>query len=244
MTTSRTEGTSKRRRRAKVWRRVHFIGGPSLLILVFCVAWVGTRAYLAKGELDAAAPLVSQIQQQLLKDDGAAAKKTADQLAGHSTSAASLTGDPIWKAAEVVPWLGPNLSVFAVVSATVNDVAVNVIQPLAGVANGISLSDFKPNAGAIALQPFIDAQPTIAAASAALESSNARVAAVDTSQTLAPVRDATAKFAGMLEKASVELASLNRAAQLIPRMLGGDGPRNYLLLFQNPAELVESCIVV
>lgn len=238
MSTSHAEGTGRaRRRRAFRRRRALQFSGLIILLLVLCATWVGTRGYLAKGELEAAAPLVSQIQQQLLQDDGAAAEVTAELLAVHSASAARLTSDPVWKTVELLPWLGPNLKAFSEVTAAVNDLAVNVVQPLAGVANGISLSDFKPVDGALNLRPFLNAQPAIQSASDSIDSATTRVKSIDTSQTLGVVREATLKFEGMLEKASVELASLNRAVHLIPAMLGNSGPRNYLLMFQNPAEL-------
>jgi hypothetical protein len=238
MSTSRAASSGRvRRRRSPRRRRALQIGGPVLLLLVVCAAWVGTRGYFAKTELEAATPLVSQIQQQLTRDDGPAAKVTADLLVGHSESAASLTSDPVWKGVELLPWLGPNMKAFSEVSAVVNDVAVNVVQPLTRVANGISPADFKPVGGGIKLQPFLDAQPAIESSSEAMDLAKARAKAIDTSQTLSLVSDATSKFEGMLEKASVELASLNRAVKLLPTMLGASGPRNYLVMFQNPAEL-------
>src|SRR5690606_257909 len=38
-------------------------------------------------------------------------------------------------------------------------------------------------------------------------------------------------------EAAGSLAAVERAAKLVPVMLGAEGPRNYVLLFQNPAEL-------
>jgi hypothetical protein len=238
MTSSRAEGAGKiRRRRNLMRRRALLVVGPLLLTIMLIAAWIGTRAFIAKGDLEAAVPLVSQLQQQLTKNDGAAAKVSADQLLDHTSSAAGLTSDPVWKVAELVPWLGPNLIATSELAAAVNDVAGGVVEPLATVASGMSLGDFKPVDGTLKLQPLIDAQPVVQTAATSLESATARVGAIDTTQTFGAVRDATAKLGGMLDKASVELESLNRAVKLIPLMLGSSGPRNYLLMFQNPAEL-------
>ncbi|WP_420898141.1 DUF4012 domain-containing protein [Cryobacterium suzukii] len=41
----------------------------------------------------------------------------------------------------------------------------------------------------------------------------------------------------MTIETSATLEGMNRAATLLPAMLGATEPRNYILLFQNPAEL-------
>ena len=210
----------------------------SLLFVVLAAAtWVGARAVLAKGELESAIPLASKIQGQIVNGDGAAAEITAAELGSHSANAARLTSDPVWRAFEVVPFLGPNLVAVRQVSAVVAGVARDAVLPLARVAGAVDLADFKPVDGAINVKPLVEAQPEFAAANMALSAAEKQIETIETSRTLSVVRVATDELADSVGRAAQSVGDIDRAVRLVPKMLGVDGPRNYVLLFQNPAEL-------
>ncbi|KQR24032.1 hypothetical protein ASF79_01990 [Agreia sp. Leaf335] len=200
-------------------------------------AWVGVRGYQAKGELEAAIPLVTQLKTQVTSGDSAGAIDSMNRLTQHAQSAADLTSDPVWRATELLPWVGSNLTVMRELSSTVNDVSRYGVQPLTGLAGSIGLSDFKPVDGRVDLQPLLDAQGVLADSSAAVGDAVARVDALDGDGVIQPLADARLQLLDKLTEASGELTTLSKAAVLLPAMLGADGPRNYLLLFQNNAEL-------
>ena len=229
---SRTATSPRRRRVVVLWCTL-----GALLLLVIATAWVGVRGYLAKGELESAVPLTSTIQEQLLAADGAAATESVTALQEHSSAAASLTSDPIWRAFEVLPWLGANLTAVREVAGVVDDVAQDAVGPLTEVAATIDLEAFKPVDGAIDVQPITAAQPQVNAAASALNAASARVNAIDTDGVLGVVAAATLELQDTVTTTATSLDALNRAVTLLPAMLGIDEPRNYILMFQNPAEL-------
>ncbi|WP_161793784.1 DUF4012 domain-containing protein [Agreia bicolorata] len=192
---------------------------------------------MAKSELEAALPLASQLKSQVSSGDAVGAVESATGLSSHAKEAAALTDDPIWRTAEVIPWVGPNLTVMRELSATVNDVSRFGIGPLTSLAGSIGLSDFKPVDGRVDLQPLRDAQPALADASISVNDAIARVRGIEAEGTLLPLVDARQKLLDSLLEASSSLTILNKSSQLMPAMLGADGPRNYLVLFQNNAEL-------
>ena len=214
-----------------------------LAVILFVVAWVGIRGLQARDALESALPLAAQLQEQVLAGESATgsagntAAGTAATLADYADTARDRTSDPIWRAVEALPGVGPNLVAVRELAAVVDDVARNAITPLATLAGTLSLDDFKPVDGQVALQPLQGAQQPVQRASSALSQAAADVAAIDTSAVLEPVRSAVNR----LQKQTVEVAGtldvMNRAITLLPAMLGADGPRNYILLFQNPAEL-------
>lgn len=208
-----------------------------MTLVVGAGAWVGVRGYLAKGELESALPLASQLKSQVTSGDALGAEASASKLASHASEAASLTSDPIWRAAEVIPWAGQNLTVMRELSSTVDSVSRFGIAPLTSLAGSIGLSDFKPVDGRVDLEPLLDAQPVLAKSAASVDDSIARVREIDTSGTLQPLAEARQKLLDNLIGASSGLTVLNKTAQLVPAMLGADGQRNYLVLFQNNAEL-------
>ena len=205
--------------------------------MVASVAWVGVRGMLVKGELESAVPLASKIQAEIVSGDGAAAGQTAQKLSAHASSAASLTSDPVWRSLELVPVLGSSLTAVRELAAVVDDVSQGAITSLVDLAGSVDLSDFKPVDGSIDLQPLVDARPEIAAASAALAASEKSVQTIQTDDTFDVVRNAAGQLEAAVTQAAGSVDVVDRAVRLAPNMLGAAGPRNYVLMFQNPAEL-------
>lgn len=207
------------------------------VLLVASLAWVGIRALLARGELEAAVPLAQKIQQQVIDGDADLASSTFESLNTHAQAAESLTDDIIWRAYEWVPFAGPNLTAVREMASVVAQVSDEGIRPLTQLAGKLDPSSLKPVDHTIALDPLIAAQPTVHEAATALESAYQRVDRIDSDPVLGLVRDALDRLHSAVTKARDAVDSVDRTLRLAPAMLGADGPRNYLLLIQNPAEL-------
>lgn len=224
-------------RRGSRARIVLWIVLALVLLLIFAVAWVGARGFLAKRHLEQSVALVSTLRTQLTDVDTAAARKTAEQLEDHASSARSLTGDPIWGAAQYTPFFGTNLRAVRDVAAVVDDVATGAVRPVAGVVGDLNQDAFTPKNGRIDLQPLVDAQPAVARATKTLSNATVAADAIDTTSTLSPVTSAVNQLRNALGTVSQQAGTANKVVQLAPAMLGHDGDRKYVLLFQNNAEL-------
>ncbi|MDH6235817.1 DUF4012 domain-containing protein [Cryobacterium sp. CG_9.6] len=208
-----------------------------LAIVLLGTAWVGVRAVMARDELQSAVPLAEKIRSDVVSGNSQAASQTVAELAPHAARAVSLTSDPVWRAFETVPVLGTNLSAVRGVAAIVDSLVLDAVQPLIEAASGVNVADFAPVNGAVNLQPLLAVQPQIAAANVALARARTDVGLINAAHTLAPVRDAVAQLETVVVDAAGSVDALDRASRLLPRMLGDSGPRNYLLLVQNPGEL-------
>lgn len=189
------------------------------------------------GELQAAVPLAKTAQKQLVAGDAEAAERAADELAGHAASAASLTGDPIWRGAEVLPVVGPNLEVIRVVSESVDRIARGAVVPLAASAGALDLTALLPTGGAVNLQPMIDLQQPVHEARVAFDAALFALDGIADAPVVPPLVDARDELTSMVDEAGGTVVGLDNAVQLLPAMLGANGPRDTLLLFQNNAEL-------
>ncbi|WP_420363711.1 DUF4012 domain-containing protein [Curtobacterium aetherium] len=224
-------------RRGSRARVVLWIVLALVLLLIFAVAWVGARGVLAKRHLEQSVALVSTLRTQITDADTAAAQKTAKQLEDHASAARSLTGDPIWGAAQYTPFFGTNLRAVRDVAVVVDDVATGAVRPVAGVVGDLNQDAFTPKDGRIDLQPLVDAQPAVARATRTLSKATGAADAIDTTATLSPVTTAVNQLRNALGTVSRQASTANKVVQLAPAMLGHDGDRSYVLLFQNNAEL-------
>jgi hypothetical protein len=208
-----------------------------VLLLLAAVVWVGVRGLLAKQHLERSVSLVDEVKTQITAGDSEAAKGTAQELEDNAEAARSLTGDPVWSVAQYTPFFGTNFRAVRQVAVVVDDVATGAVRPVAGVIGDLNTEAFSPKKGRIDLQPLVDAQPAVSRASTTLMRADSAAKGIDTSATLSPVTAAVNQLRNALGSVSQQAAAANKVVQLAPAMLGHDGDRNYLLLFQNNAEL-------
>ncbi len=207
-----------------------------VLLLIFAVVWVGARGLLARGHLERAVADVSTLRSQLGGADTTAAQRTAQHLEDEAASARSLTGDPVWSAAQHVPFFGTNLRAVrrSPWSSTTSRRGRSVRSPGRSVPqHRVLRAEGRQGRPRAARQ----AQPAVAQAATTLQRADRDVQAIDTSDTLSPVTSAVNQLRNAVLSASEQVATADRFVQVAPAMLGHDGERDYVLLFQNNAEL-------
>ncbi|WP_224088567.1 DUF4012 domain-containing protein [Arthrobacter sp. StoSoilB13] len=233
----KTHKPSRSRRRLR--RRLVLVGvWTSLVAIVFIGVslWLGSKATTIKTELQAATALLPTLKNQMAANDAAKAAGTVDSLVQHTGSARSAASDPVWKAASVLPWVGPNLQAASEVAMSADDVARLGAVPLVDAFQSLNWEDLAPGPEGMDLAPIRAAAPRVSAAAHAIRESSSRLNSIET-------RDLLPQISSPLLEAREELAALSReldsaadATKLAPSMLGADAPRHYLLLMQNNAE--------
>lgn len=223
--------------RARPRRIALIVAGVTLLVLVLCASWVAVRAFLAQDTLQLALPVASRAQEQIRDGDGDAAEASISEFADRARTAADLTSDPIYRASEIVPGVGPNLTAFREMAAVIDSVASQGLSPLAAVANNLTADALKPVDGAVQLQPLVDAAPALKAADTVLNKARADIADIDTSDTIDQISDAVVQLSAVVDDATSAIDTVSTTAQLMPAMLGLTENREYLLMFQNNAEV-------
>lgn len=208
--------------------------GALLVLAVIAAGWIGVRGALAYGHLRDAQQAASGAA-EVLKDPARAATLVSD-VSADTKAARDLTSDPIWQAAESLPWVGPQLNAVSTVAAAIDDVASESLTPLAEVAASFSLDSLRPVDGRFDLAAFSSIEEAATTGADGLSDAAASVSRIDESVLLGPVRDAVTEVHDLLDSTAVTADSLARATALLPAMLGADGPRNYLIVFQNNAE--------
>lgn len=201
-------------------RRRRIIGitvGVVLLVLVAAAAWLGFRALTVKSELESAQKIVSSITGDAESTTPMAEKIV--ELGGHAATAAAAANDPVWRAVEWVPMAGENLRAVRLAS-----------ESLDVLANGVAIPALAAMSEESAEPPLARLLPTLQAQSTRVQELAVEVGEVAESTALiGQVRSGIEQVAPVLDAAAPML-------ETVPVLLGADGPRNYLLVFQNNAE--------
>ncbi|TFB65714.1 DUF4012 domain-containing protein [Cryobacterium sp. Hz9] len=223
-------------KRSTTKRRVWIGAGVAVVLILGAGTWVATRALVVKNELESAQGLVGQMQTEASDFNLEALAKSSDELLVHSASAVTHAQDPIWRAAEVIPYLGDNLAAVRVVAESIDAIAQDVAAPAVDVVTGFDLAKRDPETGGFDLSPLTKAEKVVAAAKPIITTSRAKLDGVNQAKTFGPVTAAVVQLQGMLSKASGPLDSAGEVLKVASAALGRDSPRNYLLAFQNNAE--------
>ncbi len=213
------------------WVRLLVIG-----LLLAAVTWVGTRAWIAKQQLEEAQTLIEEIKATVADGDY---EDAVDGYAGvqeRTSTARAMTDDPLWSLAEHVPSLGRNLLVMRQVTEAIDD-AVVALSPLVDVAGELDPTALAPEDGRIPLERVVAAGAAITSARADLEALVPRVGAIDTQGVVSQLAAARAQLADLVESFRARLADAEPIVRALPELLGADGPRTYVVMFLNSAEL-------
>jgi hypothetical protein len=217
-------------RSARLWVPV------GIVVVLVLMAVVGTllanRAFAAKDALESAIPLAEQTQQQLAAGDNAGAKTSAEQLAVFAADAREQTDDPLWRSLEWVPMAGPNLQAVRVASASVDELVNDAVMP----ATDISIEALKPQGGVIDVAAVEQLAQKVSTAAGAVRNVSAELDSLDRDALIGPVGDGITKLDRIVDELAPTLDTADTTLKLLPAALGADGPRNYLMLFQNNAE--------
>lgn len=218
-------------------RRVAFALLAVLVLLLVAAGWLAFRAYQAGTALLSAKDVVQQLRAEVADGDTSGLEARLPELREDLATARTATADPVWRLAENLPWAGANLEAVRVVTVSLDDVVRDALPALQQVDDVLASRQAPGADGRIDLAPLLAAAPDILSAAEGAHRAQAAVSAIDTGalvpQLVGPVedlQDGMSQVAGALDAGA-------QVATLLPPMLGADGPRTYLLVSLNSAEL-------
>lgn len=211
----------------------------SLLLVVVVLgaaAWVGMRAWTAKGELETAQGLIDDVKAAISDGDYEGAIAPYEQIRDHTARARSMTDDLLWNLAEDVPSMGKNLVAMREVTEGIDDVLA-ALSPLVDMAGQLNPAALAPRDGRIPIEVVQQAGAAMVTVGEDLAQLGPRIRGIDTAGTLGALRGAHTRLVSLLDSFEAKLADAQPIVQAIPELLGADGPRTYVVMFQNSAEL-------
>jgi len=203
----------------------------AVVVVLAALAWVGVRALMAKSEIDQVTAHIDELRQAVGDGDLDTLAKVADEVAPHVQRAEALTGDPIWRATEVVPVLGPNLAAARVSSSQlnvlVNDLALPLMSELPHLGDG---------KGGIDVATLQKVAKTLQGVDAALRAGTREFAALDLDATIPAVGDGARQLQKINDQAATIVHGLMPYAKIAPGLLGAEAKRDIVMIVQNNAE--------
>ncbi|UUZ57643.1 DUF4012 domain-containing protein [Nocardioides sp. B-3] len=215
-------------------KRTRTIAAGVGVAALLAAGWTGWTGWQAAQRLQDARDAVRDLRAAVEADDADARSAAADRLIVEARGARAATDGPWWGALGHLPVVGDDLGAVSALSASLDELASIAVPPLLEAAD--LLPDVQAGRGVDLRAPDRLATPVATAAAAAARAEDP-VADVDAGGPVGPVRDGVEEYVDELDGLARGLASGETAVAVLPRMLGAEGPRDYLVLFQNNAEI-------
>ncbi|PCK22346.1 DUF4012 domain-containing protein [Rhodococcus qingshengii] len=211
------------------------VGGGALLVLSTFAVWFGYESVVTVTNAMAARDSVDQIKTSLL--GGNADELNASiESAAHSVDRSHAAANSLpWRMVAAVPVVGsPFRSVQGIID-VVDGLVSDVLVPASKTGAVLSAGGSDSGGHNLNLAAFADAVPALAQAKEA--SAGLAVEAADIPSTfLSPVDGIRTQLVEQTTQLTGWLDTGYSAAQILPSMLGAEGPRNYFVAFQTNAE--------
>ena len=210
------------------------LAGAGIVVLL-AVLWCGWQAWQVNRDLQSSVEHADAFEKAVENGDDASAQRELKALEESSAAAEDRTSGLTWSAVSRLPFVGDDADGVRTVSAVVHNLSTDGLEPLVEVQD--RLPDLLPRNGAVPIRSIAALAQPVGEAQAALDRADRVLSAQDTSGYTGRLREKYDDLAGKVASAAQAMGSARTAVDLLPAMLGEDGDRNYLLVFQNNAEI-------
>ena len=217
-------------------RRVLLLSAGSLLLLLVVLGLlVGWRAMQVNDSLQQAVRDAEALQTALESGEQEDIDGALSALQASAGESADLTDGPLWSLATWVPYAGDDASGVRTAARVVSDLADDGIGPLAETAT--ELDRLLPKDGRVDTDAIRDLQQPVAIAAESLIQASEDLQAEDSSRYIDRFRVKYRELTSLVTDAAQAMDSAQVTVGLLPEVLGAEERRNYLLVFQNNAEI-------
>lgn len=171
-------------------------------------------------------------------------KGDAEKMQAIGAEALRLTADaestvqgPLWDAASNLPVVGVNITAVKSATEATHIIVRDALPPGIELLGVMSPDKLKVEGGGINLAPFQQAQQTLPQIKTVLAEAEGKIAGIDRSKLHPVVDDAIGQLITVVQQAGPLLDTGEELLPIALRMAGAEGPRNYLVIFQNNAEI-------
>lgn len=208
-----------------------------LLVFVALALWTGWTLWRVSADLRDARSDAMALRDALADGEARQARGALEDLRSSVDGARAGSDGVVFSALSVLPGVGDDVEGVQRVSRALDTLSDDGLPPLVSAAEDIQAGAFLPNGGSIDVAAVQAAQRPVAQARSAFESAADTLDGADTEGFVGQLAVAYDDLESQVDDASGALDAAEIATQLLPGMLGADGERRWIALFQTPAEL-------
>ncbi len=212
-------------------RRVVWVLVLLLLAVLLYTAW---HVWRVERDLSRAESSGEQLIDATRAEDRSARNAALSEFLLATKAANDHTSGPLWGALTHVPVFGDDAEGVRALSRSLDTVAADGVEPLVQTVDQL---DGITAGGRVDLTKVTDMQAPVARSRAAFRTGYGLVSDLDSSGYAGPFKERFNTYVDRVGELSSALGSAQKATEVLPGFLGGDGPRTYLLVFQNNSEI-------
>ncbi|QJW35753.1 DUF4012 domain-containing protein [Cellulosimicrobium protaetiae] len=219
---------------------LRWVGWGLLLLVALLVVAAGLLArdaFAARDALMTAMDEVPAAEDALRAGDVETADAVLADVQPLTATARQSTDGPLWALAAHLPVYGQDVRAFSAAAATVDDLATDVLPALTQALAAVEGDAVRLTGDGVDLAPLQEAAPAMADAGRAFDAIDTRLATVDPTALHAELAEPWGQLLERTDTLRPVVRTADRLTTLGPAMLGADGPRRYLLVALNNAEL-------
>lgn len=227
------------RKRKRIIKRVVLV---VVLVAILAAIWLAFSAFMAVRASQTAEKGMAALQSsmsnptELGKLADPAITQSMSQVSEGTSQAAFWTSGPVWWAAGKVPFLGNSVRAVSATTSASQVAAQGALDPLVKAAAEFSSGKLRSTNGAFNLDLLAKMQTPLAVADRSMINSVQEANSAPVDGVLGVVASRTEPVNARLHQLQGQVAGLRTAVDVMPLMLGADGPQSYFLGVTSPAE--------
>lgn len=211
------------------------IGASIVTVLVIGAIWIVVTGWRARADLESLRHDVSRLRSDLVAGRTADVARDLANAQSKAAAARARTSGPAWWVGAHLPGLGSPLRTIRAIASTGHSLSQTALPSV--VAGGTALDPQRLRIGPdrIDIGRLEEAEGPLGRALPAVSAARTRIAELSGSW-LGPVADGRLSLLKQLTSFEGTLRDTAMATRLMPDMLGGDGPKTYLVVFEGNNE--------
>ncbi len=211
------------------------VGGAALVGLF--VVWTAWTVWSTTDDLHEVERSARLLRQEIEQGDADGAARALERYQNAAGDAQDRTDGPTWWLLEHLPVFGDDAEAVATAADVLDDLGDDGIPQLVDAAELVAARSFNPADGKFPLDLIASVGAPAHESEQAFDEAASELEAIDESGLAGPISTRFTELRSIVVDARSALGSAYRAADLMPSLLGADGVRDHLLVFENNAEL-------
>lgn len=195
------------------------------------------QAGVVRTDLLGAQTKLSFVPQIVANRDIAGLNQVSGEVLEMTNRADAGSSGPLWDLASSIPLVKDNTQAVQELTAMTRDLTNRALPPTVALLSASDFSSLSVEGGGINLEPFRQAEGALPDITAAFTDAKAVTDGIDRSHLLPIVTEPLDQVAQIVDQAAPSLTLVQKYLPTLLAAAGGDGPKTYLVVFQNNAEI-------